>query len=71
MYALALTQACCPAQTDQDLHDRTVGDVLREAAAHWIKVSEWPLPGSGKSRNSCYVISGSRGAFDRSAGDDR
>lgn len=33
MYALALTEACCPAQTDQDLHDKTVGDVLRDAAA--------------------------------------
>ena len=33
MYALALTESYCPAQTDQALHDATVGDVLRDAAA--------------------------------------
>jgi fatty-acyl-CoA synthase len=33
MYALALTEACCPAQADEELHDNTVGDVLRAAAA--------------------------------------
>lgn len=33
MYALALTEAYCPAQADEDLQDNTVGDVLREVAA--------------------------------------
>ena len=33
MYSLTLTESYCPAQTDQPLEDRTVGDVLRLAAA--------------------------------------
>lgn len=33
MYALTLTESYCPAQTDEELHDTTVGDVLRQAAA--------------------------------------
>ncbi len=33
MYALTLTESCCPAQTDEALHESTVGGVLREAAA--------------------------------------
>jgi fatty-acyl-CoA synthase len=33
MYAMRLTESYCPAQTDEELHDTTVGDVLREAAA--------------------------------------
>ncbi len=32
MYALALTESYCPAQTDEDLHDTTVGGVLRATA---------------------------------------
>lgn len=35
MYTLHLTESCCPAQTDEPLHDTTVGDVLRAAAAKW------------------------------------
>ena len=33
MYALTLTESWCPAQTDEELYDTTVGDVLRAAAA--------------------------------------
>jgi fatty-acyl-CoA synthase len=33
MYQLTLTQSYCPSQTDEPLHDTTVGDVLRAAAA--------------------------------------
>ncbi len=33
MYALQLTESYCPAQTDQDLAESTVGSVLRDAAA--------------------------------------
>jgi fatty-acyl-CoA synthase len=33
MYALTLTESYCPAQTDEALHDTTVGDVLRQSAA--------------------------------------
>jgi fatty-acyl-CoA synthase len=33
MYALNLTESWCPAQEDEALHDLTVGDVLRAAAA--------------------------------------
>jgi fatty-acyl-CoA synthase len=33
MYALNLSESWCPAQTDEALHDTTVGDVLRAAAA--------------------------------------
>ena len=33
MYTLALTESYCPAQTDEALHDTTVGGVLRAAAA--------------------------------------
>ncbi len=32
MYALALTQSYCPAQTDEELHNTTVGGALRAAA---------------------------------------
>ena len=35
MYALQLTQSYCPAQADEELHDTTVGGVLRAAAAKW------------------------------------
>ena len=35
MYALQLTQSYCPAQTDEALHDTTVGGVLHAAAAKW------------------------------------
>jgi fatty-acyl-CoA synthase len=33
MYALSLTESYCPAQTDEALHETTVGDVLRQTAA--------------------------------------
>jgi fatty-acyl-CoA synthase len=35
MYALELTESYCPAQTDEELHDTTVGGVLCDAAAKW------------------------------------
>lgn len=35
MYALQLTESYCPAQTDEPLHDTTVGSILRDAAAKW------------------------------------
>jgi fatty-acyl-CoA synthase len=35
MYALQLSQSYCPAQIDEELHDSTVGSVLRAAAAKW------------------------------------
>jgi fatty-acyl-CoA synthase len=35
MYALCLSESHCPAQSDEDLHDSTVGGVLRIAAAQW------------------------------------
>jgi fatty-acyl-CoA synthase len=33
MYALTLSDSYCPAQTDEELHDTSVGGVLRDAAA--------------------------------------
>ncbi len=33
MYALSLTESYCPAQRDEELHDTTVGSILRAAAA--------------------------------------
>lgn len=35
VYDLALTQSWCPAQTDEDIQDTTVGEVLRTAARRW------------------------------------
>ena len=35
MYSLRLIESYCPAQTDEELFDTTVGDVLRDAAAKW------------------------------------
>ena len=35
MYAVSLGQSHFPPQQDMDLHDSTVGEVLRHAAARW------------------------------------
>lgn len=35
MYALQLTESYCPAQTDEELHDSSVGSILRATAAKW------------------------------------
>jgi fatty-acyl-CoA synthase len=35
MYRLHLTESYCPAQTDEELRDTTVGSILRDAAARW------------------------------------